>query len=252
MQPIMMVWGGITVHWYGVLFASGFLAAAIHWSWMGRRMGFPGGFGVELCLWVVVASVVGARLAYVAANFSLFWENPVYVFRIDRGGLVYYGGFVGAVLAVILVAGIRRIPLWRLADLAIGPVPLGHALGRVGCLLNGCCYGAVTDGWWAVPLGEVRRYPVPLMEATLNLALYIVLLHFARTKHREGRVFALYLLIYPPIRFGLEYLRGDERLQGMFLNSAQEISILLFFIGWFLWISLPPTRHFARRHGTGT
>lgn len=251
MQPILFESSWITIHWYGVLFAGGFLAAAIHWTWMGRRLGLPPGMGVELCVWVIVGGVVGARTAFVLANWSVFSEDPSLILRFNRGGLIYYGGFLGASLAALLLAGIRRMP-WRLmADFGISGVPLGHAIGRLGCFMNGCCYGALSDGWWAVRLGSDWRYPVPLFEATLNLAVYVVLLQLMLKRHRQGRVFAMYLMLYPATRFGLEFLRGDERLTGLWLNAAQELSLIFIAMGAALWVLLPKQRHSARSHGCG-
>lgn len=246
MQPVFFQVGSVTVYWYGVLFATGFLAAMIHWNCLAHKVGLPRGFGVELCLWVILSSVIGARTAFVLANWDAFADQPRAIFSLQQGGLIYYGGLIGAIIAVPLLAGIRRIPLWRMADFAISGVPLGHAIGRIGCLMNGCCFGAPSESWWAIPLAGVRRHPVPLAEATLNLALYIVLLQLFFRKHREGRVFAAYLLLYPLLRLMMEFLRGDLRLSGLFLNAAQELSLFFFIVGIILWISLPPNRHYSR------
>ncbi len=249
MQPVLIEIGPVTVYWYGVLFSTGFLAAAIHWACLSRRVGMPPMFGVELCIWVMISSVVGARLAFVAANASLFLDDPARILRIDRGGLIFYGGLVGATLAGVVLARRRAIPLWRMADYAISAVPLGHAIGRVGCLLNGCCYGAASERWWAIPLNSVMRHPVQVAEATFNLVVYILLLQLYKHKHREGRVFAAYLILYPIGRFALEFLRGDERLEGLWLNAAQELSVLFILAGVLLWFTLPRKRHHtSRRH----
>jgi phosphatidylglycerol---prolipoprotein diacylglyceryl transferase len=248
MQPVFMENGPVTLHWYGVLFSTGFLAAAIHWSLLSRRVGMPAWFGVELCVWVIVSSVLGARLAYVAANWPLFIEEPARIVRIDRGGLVFYGGLFGATAACLWLAKLRGIYVWRMADYAISAVPLGHAIGRMGCFLNGCCFGAPSKSWWAIPLDGVQRHPVPLLESIFNLIVYILLMQVYRVKHREGRVFAAYLVLYSAGRFALEFLRGDPRLEGFVLNVAQELSLFLFVGGVFLWFTLPRKRHHHRSH----
>ncbi len=244
MQPIMFQWGSLTIHWYGALYVAGFIAATLHWTWLGKRQRFPAGFGVEMCFWVMLSSIVGGRLAYIIANLSDFIDAPLSMFRLAQGGLIFYGGLVGAALAVLLLAKLRRIPLWMLADYAISAVPLGHGIGRIGCLLNGCCYGAPSQSWWAVPLNGIKRHPVPLVEATFNLVLYVVLLKVITSKHREGRTLAVYLMAYPAFRFVMEFLRGDARLPGFTLNVAQEVSLLMILVGAFLWFALPPTRHY--------
>ncbi len=248
MQPVFLEIGAFTLHWYGILFAGGFLAAAVHWSVLSRRVGMPPIFGVELCVWVMISAVIGARVAYVMANRSWFIEDPTRILRIDRGGLIFYGGLIGSTIAVLLPARLRRIPVWQMADFAIGAVPLGHAIGRVGCLMNGCCYGAADKSWWAIPLHDAMRHPVQIVEATYTLVIYIILLEFFRHKHRDGRVFALYLMLYPAGRFALEYLRGDDRLEGLVFNAAQELSLFLMIVGAVLWFTLPRKRHHNHRH----
>lgn len=248
MQPVFLEIGAFTLHWYGILFAGGFFAAAVHWSLLSRRIGMPPIFGVELCVWVMISAVLGARGAYLIANWSWFIEDPARMLRIDQGGLIFYGGLIGSTIAVVLLARLRRIPVWQMADFTIGAVPLGHAIGRVGCLMNGCCYGAVNQNWWAIPLHDAMRHPVQVVEATFNLVLYIMLFEFARHKHREGRVFAFYLMLYPAGRFALEYLRGDQRMEGLFFNVSQELSLLMMVMGAVLWFTLPRKRHHNHRH----
>ena len=248
MHPVLFDFGPVTIQWYGVLFATGFLAAAIHWSLLGRRAGFEPGFGIELCIWVIVSSVIGARTAFVIANWSVFAEEPIRVIRLDGGGLIFYGGLIGAAVAVPLLARLRRIPFWTIADYTISAVPLGHGIGRIGCFLNGCCYGAQSDSFWAVPLDGVFRHPVPLFEALFSLAVYIVLLQLYLRNHRQGRVLAAYLMLYPAGRFGLEFLRGDVRLEGFLASVAQEVSLLLILVGALLWFGLPRQHPPRRRH----
>lgn len=248
MHPVLMELGPVTIHWYGVLFSGGFLAAAIHWSCMSRRIGMEPFFGVEFCVWVIVAGVVGARLAFIIANAPLFLDDPARIVRLDRGGLIFYGGLIGATAATLVLARRRAIPLWRMADYAISGLPLGHAIGRIGCFMNGCCYGAPSKSWWAIPLEGVQRHPVALIEAIYNIVIYILLLRLYASRHRDGRVFAGYLILYPAGRFSLEFLRGDARFPGMILNVAQEMSALLVVAGLVLWFTLPRKRHHTQRH----
>jgi phosphatidylglycerol:prolipoprotein diacylglycerol transferase len=150
---------------------------------------------------------------------------------------------------VVLFARIRRIPLWSLGDFVMSGLPLGHALGRLGCFLNGCCYGMPTQclcgvvypensaPWYR--FGHAPLHPTQLYEAAFNLLLYLFFLWYYPRRRRQGNVVALYLLLYPLARFLNEWLRGDERLKWMGLSLAQEISVLLFLTGLVLWFSLP-------------
>lgn len=156
-----------------------------------------------------------------------------------------------ASLALVAFARRRRIPLWKMADYAIPGLAAGHALGRVGCFLNGCCYGraATAHPAWGVvypacsepgqAFAGVPLYPVQLLEAAGLLAIWSVLLWAYPRRKREGEVFALYLLLYPPLRFALEYLRGDPRQGAWNVDAAQWISIGLWAFGWALIAFLP-------------
>jgi phosphatidylglycerol---prolipoprotein diacylglyceryl transferase len=243
MQAVAFEIGGRAIHWYGLLFAGGFLAATVHWSLLARRNNWVSSIGLDLGLVVMLSSVLGARVAYVLSRLDYFLEHPAHIIRVDFGGLVYYGGFIGATLGVAALALYRRIPLTQMADFTITGVPLGHAIGRIGCHLQGCCYGAETTWWWGITMDWVKRHPTQLLETFLNLIVYILLLRAFFYRHRDGRVFALYLMMYPVVRFSLEFLRGDPRMSGLFLNVAQELSLLFFALGVLLWFTLPKRRY---------
>jgi phosphatidylglycerol:prolipoprotein diacylglycerol transferase len=220
--------------------ALGFLSGIVHWTRRARSEGWPPEIGADLGLWTMVGGLIGARAAYVAANWPEYRGAPFSILRFDRGGLVYYGGFVGGVVAVAILARQRKRPLLEMGDFAIGAVPLGHAIGRVGCFINGCCYGVPTAGPLGCVVAGARRHPVQLYEAMANLAIYLVLLR-ARPRRTGGRL-ALYLMLYPPARFLLEFWRGDARLRWMGLTLAQLLSAALFAVGVLLWFRPPVPR----------
>lgn len=239
MHPVFIEIFGRPIYWYGVLTALGFLAAVFHWSWLARRTGRPPELGSELGIWVMLCGIIGARLAYVLSDFAYYAAVPLEIIRIDRGGQIYYGGFIGAVLGVIVLARIRKQPLWAFGDFVVTGLPLGHAIGRFGCFLNGCCYGSITDLPWRVFSHDVYRHPTQLYEMAFNLVLYGTLLAFFFRKKRDGTVFALYLVAYSVGRFLMEFLRGDEREHMLGLSVAQVISVVLFIVGCALFALLP-------------
>jgi len=242
MHPIAFELFGRPIYWFGIMMALGFLAAISIWNWLASRTGRPRGYGSELGFWIMISGVVGARIAEVLGNLSFFLAHPWEIIRVDHGGLVFYGGFILCCLAVIVFARRHQDPLWTLADFTVVGLPLGHAFGRVGCFLNGCCYGTPTQLPWAVCFPAqhdshgVPVHPTQLYEATYNLLLFGLLLAFFLRRHPPpGRVLALYLLLYPPFRFTIEFIRGDERLNWLGLNLAQETSLVLFAVGLALW-----------------
>jgi len=200
-----------------------------------------------------VSGIIGARAAYVLSDLPSFLAKPLTIFRIDQGGLIYYGGFVGAAAALVLYARRHGESVWSVFDLVVTAVPLAHALGRIGCFLNGCCYGALYDGPLAVrfPSGSlpwwhhlreqlITRYDAfsrPVHAAQLyavaaNLVIYVVLVGVYRRRPGAGVTASLYLVLYAAARFLLEFVRGDQRIAlGVPLDAAQIMSLVAGAVG---------------------
>lgn len=231
MHPVFVEIGWLTIRWYGVMMALGFMAALMNWAYLGRKEGKDAAFCSDLLFWVMVSGIIGARIAYITANIQYFVQDPLEMLAVWRGGLIYYGGFLGAGIAIWLFARARHQSTAAMFDFTITSVPLSHSLGRIGCFLNGCCFGKPAPGW---PGGV---YPVQLMESAFNFALYLGLLAAYRNRRRDGRVLAIYLIIYPVGRFLLEFLRGDERVSVMGVSVAQMMSIVLFAAGVAIFVS---------------
>ena len=246
MDPVCFTVFGKPIYWYGVLFALSFMACATHWNILGRREGRPPHFGSDLALVIMIAGIVGARLGYVLANFGEYAAHPGEILRIDRGGLIFYGGFILSSLAALAWAWRRGEGIAPFADFVITAIPLGHAFGRVGCFINGCCYGKPWDGPFAVFTAGAMRHPVQLYETAFNVLLYLAMLVLYLRKKRAGTVLALSLVLYGAWRFAIEFLRGDERLHWVGLDVAQEISIALIGAGLLLFLFLPPRKEHAR------
>ncbi len=227
MDPVCFYIGQRPIYWYGLMVATAFLAGLAHLTWLGKKTGRSTQLISDLMIVIMLGGIAGARTAYVLANWSDFAEQPSLIFRVDQGGLVYYGGLIGAILAAAVYIRLKKEALWPLADLFASALPLGHAIGRIGCFLNGCCYGCATSLPWGVALGGVWRHPVQLYEALANLLLYLWFLRAYPRRRRDGQILAQYLVLYPLIRFFMEFVRGDERLHWLGLNLAQDISLVL-------------------------
>ncbi len=255
MHPVLFSVFGKEIYSYGVMAALGFLAAILTWNWMARREQRPPGFTSDLGFWLMLSGIVGSRLAYVAAKWTLYRGNLLGIVRIDQGGLIFYGGFLLACVALALFARLHRLPLWHAADFAIPGLAIGHAFGRIGCFLNGCCYGrpaGPAGGGIAYPpvcepgrlFPDVPLYPVQLIESAGLILIWLALLFAYARRKKDGSVFALYLVLYPPVRFLLEYLRGDPRQNWFALDVAQATSLALLLAGGLL-LALLPGRKYA-------
>lgn len=239
MDPIAFHIGSKPIYWYGIMVALGFLAAVTHWNLLGKKEGRPRGFGSDFGFVVMFSGIIGGRLAYIIAHWREYFSEPMEILRLDHGGLIYYGGFIGGCIAVVVFARMYKESVTSLLDFAITAIPLGHALGRIGCFINGCCYGAPGNWPWCVYTVGAVRHPVQLYETAFNLALYAFLLWYYPRKKKDGTVLALYLMFYSEWRFVIEFLRGDERLSWLGFHDAQWISLGLFTVGILLWFLLP-------------
>jgi phosphatidylglycerol:prolipoprotein diacylglycerol transferase len=261
MHPVCLTIGDRVIYWYGILMALAFLAGILTWWRLGWREGRDAAWASDLAFWAMLAGIVGARIAYIVSDWSYFWAHPLQILRVDRGGLIFYGGFLGTILMVLFLARMRKESALGLGDLMVTALPLGHMLGRIGCFFNGCCFGKPLPGalgiqfpadspaWWehteAGLITSEARWSLPvhavqLYEAALNFILFFVLVYCYPRRKRTGDIVALYLMIYPPIRFFLEFLRGDQRAQWGQLTVAQDLSLVFFLAGLILWVARRP------------
>lgn len=245
MHKIAFQLGGFTIYWYGVFVALGFLAGLWTASRRALRDGIRAESIVDLGPWLILGTLVGARGLYVLSYWREdFAGRPLWqVFNIRGGGLVFYGGLIGASLACVLYVRWKKLPLWKTADILAPGVALGHAFGRVGCLMNGCCYGRACDLPWAIrfPYGHAtypnRVHPTEIYEAVLDSILYLFLAWLFRRKKFDGQVFAVYLLGYAMLRAFVESFRGDYTTYyfGGHATPAQVLSLFIFAAGALLW-----------------
>jgi len=241
-HPIAFKLGSLTVHWFGVMIALAFLTGM--WTAVRRapRAGIAGEYIADLVVpWLLLGGVLGARLLYIATYWhDSFASQPWWeVFMIQRGGLVFYGGLIGASLAVIFFARWKKIPLWKLADVLTPSIPLGSMFGRLGCFMNGCCFGRNCDLPWALRFpadhstGGLPVHPTQIYDALLNLALYLGLAWLYRRRKFNGQVFAVYLLCYAVTRSIADAFRGDyndAHLHGGF-TPAHLVGLVIFGVG---------------------
>lgn len=255
MDPIAFKIGGFAIYWYGILVAGGFLVGL--WTASRRCVldKLDGKVISDLGVWIILAGMIGARAMHVVTYWEeQYVDQPLsHLLDFRGGGLVFHGGFIGAVLAVILYTRLHgKQPLRKIADAFAPSIPLGQALGRLGCLMYGCCFGTACDLPWAIQfpahspaftaLGQAPAdaahslyvHPTQIYSALLNVALYGGLAWLYRHKRFDGQVFGLYLAGYSINRFVVEFFRGDyqaEQLWFGWVKPGQQLSLFLLPIG---------------------
>ena len=233
MYPVLFRIGPFTLHTYGVFVAMAFLSAIALALREARRVGEDADKILDLCFYMLVAAIVGSRILYVLVNWSAFSQNPFDIVRIWQGGLVFYGGFIGALITALWFMRRKGLSVLKTADIMAPSIAFGQFVGRIGCFFAGCCYGKTCDLPWAVifthpeslaPKG-VPLHPVQLYSSLNGLFIFLVLMGIRRIKGFEGQIFWAYVLLYAVTRSILEDFRGDER--GMFVGGLLSTSQLI-------------------------
>jgi phosphatidylglycerol---prolipoprotein diacylglyceryl transferase len=242
-HPILFHLGSFPVHSYGVMIALAFVFGLWTATRRARRELISGEVIGDVTLWIMIGVILGARIAYVATYWQdEFAGQPLSeIFAIWHGGLVFYGGLIGAIIAGSIYLRWKKLPLWKIADVLAPSIALGSVFGRIGCLLNGCCYGRACDLPWAItfpadnPLHPPTTpvHPTEIYDALLNLGLYIFLAWLFRRKKFDGQIFATYLICYAVTRSFVEYFRGDytDIHHHFGLTPAQLVSVPMFVAG---------------------
>lgn len=242
--------GGLRLHTYGLMVALGFLVGLF---WVGReskRVGLPSEKLMDLAFYIIVSAIVGSRLFYVLVEDpSMFWSHPLDVFKVWEGGLVFYGGLLGAVATSAWYMWRHQLNFWKVADIFMPGVAIGHAIGRLGCFAAGCCYGkpAPHAAWWTIIFpsegeglapGGTPLYPTQLMESGAELAIFLFLVYLSRKKKFDGQILLMYLILYSIIRIILEFYRGDF-VRGFIvggMSTSQFVSFVLIISAIVCWV----------------
>jgi phosphatidylglycerol:prolipoprotein diacylglycerol transferase len=241
-HPIAFHLGSLTIRWYGVMMAVAFFAGLWTATRRAKLANVSSDVITDVTLWLMLGSIIGARIVYVTTYWKQeFADQPFSeVFMIQHGGLVYYGGLIGASVAGIIYLRWKKLPVWKIADIVAPSIALGSVFGRIGCLLNGCCYGRVCDLPWAIHFpaghetGGVGVHPTEIYDALLNLILYAGLAWLFRHKKFDGQIFAFYLIGYAICRSIVECFRGDyppDHIHAGIFTSAQLLSLPIFIGG---------------------
>ena len=250
---------GVKVFGYGLMLFFAFLGSMNIAAWRARREKIDPEIVYDMALYVFLGGLIGARGFYVLQYWGVrvhsFWE----IFEIWKGGIVLYGSILGGTISFFLYRALRRFPLLPMLDVIAPAVAFGIAIGRIGCFLNGCCYGDACNLPWAVRFpqnsppweSEVARnlippdaahslwlHPTQLYSTIDGLILFLLLSAYFPIRRRDGEVMGLLMLTYPVTRFLVEHLRNDEGIFAAGMTISQLISVGLFASGIVFWIYL--------------
>jgi phosphatidylglycerol:prolipoprotein diacylglycerol transferase len=242
MYPILLQLGPIPIHTYGAMIALGFLICVKVVKWLGKRSQLDVEVVLDYTFWALILGFLGSRILYIITRWDSFSSDPISMFKIWEGGLVFLGGPIAVVPFTYFFVKKHRMPFWKLVDVAMPGLTIAHVFGRLGCVAAGCCYGRPTGGDWGfrfnselvdVSLRGVPLHPVQLYESSALLVLFFGLLVVFSKKRFDGQVFLTYFMAYPIIRSVVEIYRGDL-IRGFvidgILSTSQFLSLIIFVI----------------------
>ncbi len=240
MHPILLKIGPFTLYSYGFFVATAFLVSSALILREASKAGMKRESVLDVLIALLLGGLIGGRVLFVAINLDQYLAGPLHVFMLNEGGMAFHGGLAGGILGVFLACRAKRMSFWGMLDLVSPYAALGHAIGRIGCFMNGCCYGkpAISGPGVVFPGELAARIPTQIYESALLVILFVSLKGVWRKRNFDGQVFSAYIMLYALLRFAMEFLRGDnpEIVSGLTLPQIISIGMLVFGAG--LWFTL--------------
>lgn len=237
MLPEICHIGPFTIYSYGLTLVLAFFISTYLATLQAKREGFNPDLIFNLLFLVFIFGIIGARVFYVFNNFKFYLHYPLEIIMLQHGGMSWFGGVIfGATSAILFIRRNKLKPL-EILDLVVPFVALGQAIGRIGCLLNGCCFGKPISGFGLYfKVFDQVLIPTQLYSSLILLLIFFLLRSIQNRKHLPGQVLRAYLLFYPLKRFFIEFFRNDSPRIFYGLTLFQILSVLMFSFSllWFI------------------
>ncbi len=261
MHRVIFQFGNFTLYSYGLMQAIAFFSALIVINYLSKKSKISKDILFDLSVWIIVGGIIGGRLWFILENFNIYKDNLFSIFKIWEGGMVFYGGFFGGIIAGLIYIKRNKLDILKIGDIIMTAFPLGIFFGRIGCFLNGCCYGKISYRFGVkfpalhlpppyydqLEKGLIDRtathslpvIPTQLIESFYSLIIFFLLL-FLYNKKRffDGFIFYLFFILYGTERFFVDFLReySKNALVFKFLSLSQITSILIVSVSFILLI----------------
>lgn len=219
MHPILFRIGSFEVYSYGVLLVIAFYVSLYLLRIEAKKKNIDPQIILDVAFLAIISGILGGKIAYIIFNLPEYIQNPSDV-NLWRAGFIFHGGFFLSIATVSIYTKKKRLSFLSVVDFFIPYVALGEAIGRIGCFLNGCCYGTPTDLVWGkvFPLnspagyhyGALPLHPTQLYSSLFLFVLFLILKNIQAQQKFKGETLLLYFIFYSGFRFFLEFLRGDK------------------------------------------
>lgn len=226
--PVLFSLGSINVYSYGLMYALAIIIGSFIILKVGENRGLNKDKLYNLIVVVLVSQFIGARLFYIFAHYDYYLTNPLDILKIWQGGLIFYGGFLFGLLAAYVYVKKNQLNLLKHLDAIAVGLPLGFAIGRIGCFLRGCCYGLPTKLPWGILSEGQVIHPTQLYYVLAGLIIFTILFILRKTKYFDGFLFWIFILMYTSLSFVIEFFRYYE--VRVWIFSVSQLFDIVFFI----------------------
>jgi len=208
-----------------------------------KKQNFNPGLIFNLLFIMLISGIIGARIFYVVEDLSYYFKNPVEIIALRHGGLSWFGGLILAIICSGIYLRKKKIPVYKTFDLIAPFVAFGQAIGRIGCLLNGCCFGKASKFGIYFQVHNSVLIPTQIYSSLILIFIYIVLRLLQDRPHPEGKIFFTYLLLYSAKRFIIEFWRADNQIILLGLTLFQVISVIIFCLSFLKLLSITKSKN---------
>jgi phosphatidylglycerol:prolipoprotein diacylglycerol transferase len=231
MHPEICKLGPLTIYSYGLMLVIAFMVA----TWLAcaeaKRRGIDPDVIFNLNFVILICGIIGGRVFYIFYNWGYYSRNPLEMIMLQKGGLAWFGGLIFGMASAVLYLKFKRLSFFKIADLLVPFIALAQAIGRIGCFLNGCCFGKESAYGIYSPAQGAVLIPAQLYSSLLLFFIFLILRFLQKRPHQTGQVFFAYLLLYSAKRFFIEFFRGDSSTILFGLTLFQFISLAVFLAG---------------------
>ncbi|MFA6357683.1 MAG: prolipoprotein diacylglyceryl transferase [Candidatus Omnitrophota bacterium] len=238
MLPEICKIGPFTIYSYGLMLVSAFFVCthlALHQA---KKEQVDPEQIFKLLFYVFIAGIIGSRVFYCFYNLAFYLKHPLEIIMLQHGGMAWFGGLIFGTAAAIIIIKKDKLDLFKTADLLIPFIALGQAIGRIGCLLNGCCFGKESKFGIYFEVFDQVLIPTQLYSSLLLLLIFIILRFMQDRKYLPGTILCSYLFLYSIKRFFIEFLRNDNLKVFHGLTIFQILSMAVFVISLVLFLRI--------------
>ena len=238
MHPVLFEIGKFKAYTYGLLVGLAIITAVLISYDRAKKRNMDADAIIDIGIWGIIGGFIGAKLLYILSvapeiikNPSMFWENLT-------NGFVLYGGIIGGCIGADIYCRKKKLSFWEYFDLAAPAIAVAQGIGRIGCLMAGCCYGKETTCPIGITFKEslsapngVRLHPTQIYSSIGDFIIALILFSFAKKERKDGQVSGLYMILYSIGRFFIEFLRDDPRGDIGIFSTSQFICIFVLISG---------------------